>query len=138
VVDGGTRADESVDPSRIDRWRRWLDDETRAEIDKATRGWAALLGYGPDPSQPMRSLGARGTLALGTELAQERAQFPDLDYSPPARPLRDDPLMPRRVRRRQHGRRRRGGGRAAAEHLPPTLLKRLRAAKRRRDDPGAG
>jgi hypothetical protein len=138
VVEGGTRTDESVDPSRIDRWRRWLDEATRAQIDAATSEWARLLGYGADPSQPLRGLGTRATLALGTELAGLRGQFPDLDYSPPPRPLRDDPLVPRRVRRRQLRRRRGAPGRAAAEHLPPTILKRLRAAKRRRDDPDAG
>jgi hypothetical protein len=137
VVEGGTRADESVDPSRIERWRRWLDDATRAQIDAATHGWAEMLGYGVDPSKALRPLGARDVLALGGELAGLREQFPDLDYSPPARPLRDNLLIPRRVRRKMQRRRRRGPGRAAAEHLPPNVLKRLRAAKRRRDDPDA-
>ena len=138
VVEGGTRTDESVDPSRIDRWRRWLDEPTRAEIDAATRGWAELLGYGADPSEPLRPLGVREVIAVGTEVAGLREQFPDLDYSAPAKPLRDNLLIPRRVRRKMQRRRRRGPGRTAAEHLPPTVLKRLRAAKRRRDDPGGG
>lgn len=137
VVEGGTRSDESVDPSRIDRWRRWLDDETRAEIDAATRGWAELLGYGADPSQALEPLTPGHMVTLGGELAGVCAKFPDLDYSPPARPLRDNLLIPRRVRRKMQRRRRRGPGRAAAEHLPPTVLKRLRSAKRRRDDPDA-
>jgi hypothetical protein len=86
----------------------------------------------------LQALGADGALTLGSELARRRAEFPDLDYSAPPRPRRDDPLIPPRVRRRLQRKRRAGRARGAAEHLPPAVVKRLRAAKRRRDEPGSG
>ena len=138
VVEGGTRRDESVDAGRIDRWRRWLDDETRATIEAAAADWARFLGYGADPAQPLTPLGPSGVLALGSELLRRRSEFAGLDYSPPPRPRRDVLLIPRRVRRRMQRRRGAGRGRGAADRLPPTVLKRLRAAKRRRDEPGNG
>lgn len=143
VAEGGTRTADAVDAGRIERWRRWLDDETREEVLTQTGGWARFLGYGADPSEPLEAVSPTSRLASGGDLDRRRAAFPDLDFSPPARPPRDEMLLPKKLRRRGGARRRRPASRAEeqarlmAEKLPPSVQRSIRAARRQRREPDA-
>lgn len=140
VAEGGTRTTDAVDAGRIGRWRRWLDDEARDKVWAATGEWARLLGYGTDPSEPLEPLSATGLLVSGGDVDRRRRAFPGLDLSAPPRPRRDEPLLPKKLRRR--GRRRRAEGRAEeqarllAERLPPGVQRGIRAARRQRRERG--
>ena len=107
-----------------------------------TGGWARFLGYGADPSQPLEAVSAGGLLATGEQIDRRRAAFPDLDFSPPARPPRDELLLPKKLRRRGGAPRRRPASRAEeqarlmAEKLPPSVQRSIRAARRQRRAPG--
>lgn len=141
VAEGGTRTGDAVDAGRIGRWRRWLDDETRDKVWAQTGDWARLLGYGLDPSDPLVPLSETGVLASGGDIDRRRAAFADLDFSAPPRPRRDEPLLPKKMRRGL-GRRRRSQGRAeeqarlVAERLPPGVQRGIRAARRQRRERG--
>ena len=138
-VEGGTRPGEAVDAARIERWRKWFgEDERRAVLD-ATRGWAALLGYGDDPSaEPARLAGGgRRYVATAAELTARRPSYPDLDATPPRRPTVDEPILPRGRRSRRRALRRAQGasGQAARDvfrRLPPGLQRGVREARRHR------
>ncbi len=143
VAEGGTRPADAVDAGRIERWRRWLDDETSEAVLTETGGWARLLGYGADPSQPLEALSARGRLVTGDDICARRAAFPGLDYSAPERPARDELLLPNKLRRRGGGGVRRPASKAEeqarlmAEKLPPSVQRSIRAARRQRRERGA-
>jgi hypothetical protein len=130
VVEGGTRADDPVDTERIDKWRRWFDDDDRALVESRTGEWARFFGYGVEPGDALEPLCPAGLLATGGDLAARRARFPQLDYSAPPRPRREDPIRPRT---RKHRRRRAPRAAASlAERLPPKVQRGLRDARRGR------
>ena len=131
VVEGNTRADQPVDAGRIDKWQDWLGEADRQRVSDKTLPWARFLGYGDVPGAPLVPLTSDGRLlASGSDLGARRTLFPDLDFSPPPRPRREDPLRPRT---RKHRRRRAPRGAAAlAEHLPPKVQRGLREARRGR------
>ena len=142
VAEGGTRTGEAVDAGRIDRWRRWLDEDRRREVMRDAGDWARLLGYGADPSDDLDPIASGGALVVGGDIDRRRAAFPDLDFSPPPRPRRDEPLVPKKMRRAARRRRRRGQGRGEeqarlmAERLPPSVQRGIRAARRQRRERG--
>lgn len=131
VVEGGTRTDDPVDAGRIDKWRRWFDEEDRALVLARTGEWARFLGYGGEPGDPLEPLSPAGApLTSGEELTARRSKFPDLDFSPPPRPRREDPIRPRTSKHRR--RRAPRGAAALAERLPPKVQRGLRDARRGR------
>lgn len=52
VVEGGSRADQAVDPERVGDWLVNLDAETRSAISKASEQLMTQFGYQPDESLP--------------------------------------------------------------------------------------
>jgi hypothetical protein len=139
-VEGGTRPGEAVDPSRIDRWRKWFGDEERHAVTEATHDWAELLGYGADPSVPPQRLtdpaGKRRYVVTAAELAARRSAYPALDATRPTRPSADEPILPRGRRRRRRALRRaegaQGGARDVFRRLPPGVQRGVREARRNR------
>jgi hypothetical protein len=140
VAEGGTRTADAVDAGRIDRWRRWLNDETRDAVLARTGEWARFLGYGADPSDPLEPFGSTGRLASGGDIDRRRTEFAGLDFSAPPRPRREEPLLPKKLRRRgrRHQRQGRAGeqARQMAERLPPSVQRGIRAARRPRRERG--
>lgn len=143
AVEGGTRPGDAVDARRIERWRRWLDDETRATILAETSEWARFLGYDVDPSSALEPLSPDGgPIATGSDLILRKAAFSGLDFSAPEPPRRDEPLLPKRKRERALRRtnrpesRAQQQARAVAERLPPRVQRGIRDARRRREERG--
>lgn len=144
-VEGGTRPGDAVDAKRIERWRQWLDDETRATVLAETSEWARFLGYDAEPSGPLEPLSdGGGPLATGTDLTLRKRAFIGLDVSAPDRPRRDEPMLPK-SRRNRTGRdagrpesRAHQQARAVAERLPPRMQRGIREARRKRDERGDG
>jgi hypothetical protein len=142
VAEGGTRTADAVDAGRIDRWRRWLDEDRRREVMAQAGEWAQFLGYGADPSDALEPIAAEGPLVLGSDVDRRRAAYPALDYSAPPRPRRDDLLLSKKMRRAAKRRRKRTQGRAEeqarlmAERLPPSVQRGIRAARRQRRERG--
>jgi hypothetical protein len=143
VVDGGTRTGDAVDAGRIDRWRRWLDEAARQDVMVQAGEWARFLGYGADPSKALTPISGSSSLVLGGDVDRRRAEFPGLDWTPPPRPRRDDPLVPKKLRRAARRRRRgaaqgraEGQARLLVERLPPGVQRSLRAARRERRERG--
>ena len=131
IVDGQTRSTDAVDPARVDRWRRWFDDDERRWIETRTRPLAEAFGYSMSTAVPATALapatGRWHLLLTGAGLAELRAAHPSaLPVAPPRTPWADRPLV-RRGRRR----RRRGPSHGvsteftvrATEHLPPSMLR---------------
>jgi hypothetical protein len=144
VAEGGTRTGDPVDAARIDRWRRWLDEDRRREVMAQAGDWAQFLGYGADPSDALEQLAADGPLVLGADVERRRASYPGLDYAAPQRPRRDDLLLSKKARRAAK-RRRRGTTRRTeeqvrlmAERLPPSVQRGIRSARRQRRERGEG
>jgi hypothetical protein len=140
AVEGGTRPSDAVDARRIERWRRWLDDDTRATVLAETGEWARFLGYDAEPSGPLERLSDGDRLATGADLARRKSRFTGLDFSAPERPSRDGPLLPKRRRSRAVRRTDRPESlahqqaRAVAERLPPRVQRGIREARRKRDE----
>lgn len=143
AVEGGTRPSDAVDARRIERWRRWLDDDTRATVTAQTGEWAQFFGYDAEPSGTLEPLsdGDR-PLATGADLGRRKSAFPRLDFSAPDPPRRDEPLLPKRRRNRtarptnRPESRAHEQARAVAERLPPRVQRGIREARRKRDERG--
>jgi hypothetical protein len=139
-VEGGTKAGEAVDPGRVDRWRRFFDEDEQRRIVASTADWATLLGYADDPATPARPLAAAGTgrrmVFTGAELAARADRQTGLDRTPPKRPRADDPILPRGKTRRARALRQSQDtsdtARELFERLPPKLQRRVRATRRKR------
>ena len=102
VVEGRTRTNQPVDPSRTERWRQWLREEDRASVAAETGPLLDFLGYERHSTTPVRPNAEDGaTLLSGVELARRRAAARDVDFTPPEPPRADQPL---RRRRRPGGR----------------------------------
>lgn len=145
AVEGGTRPSDAVDAKRIERWRRWLDDETRAIVLAETGEWTRFLGYDVEPSGKLEPLsGVDRPLATGTDLTGRKSAFTGLDFTAPERPRRDEPLLPKskgsRAARRGNRPESRAHeqARAVAERLPPRVQRGIREARRKRDERGDG
>src|SRR4051812_48323759 len=142
VVDGGTRTADAIDAGRNDRWRRWLDEAARTDVMVQAGEWGRFLGYDADPSQALTPIWGSPPLVLGNDVDRRRAEFPGLDGTPPPRPRRDAPLVPKKLRRAARRRRRAAQGRAEGqarlmvERLPPGVQRSIRAARRERRERG--
>jgi hypothetical protein len=140
VAEGGTKPGEAVDPGRVDRWRRWFDEDAQQRVLAATSDWATLFGYGADPGSMPAVLAAEGSgrrlVFTGTEVAARADRQPGLDRTPPKRPKGDEPILPRGRRRRARALRQSKDtsdtAREMFDRLPPELQRRVRAARRKR------
>lgn len=126
VIDGGTRPADPLDESRASRWKSRFNEVEIRYIRNRTSGWAGFFGYDVDEPFPVEALvpdgAGRSWLITGGELAQRRDAFAGrLDFTPPARPPQDEPIL--------HGERQPMPPLAAPA---PTGLRRLRAGVRRR------
>jgi hypothetical protein len=102
TLDGHTRKDDPVDPSRVARRRPVLRASRRADAAERTAGMAELFGYdASDPTALAAIAGVRPVLVTGAELAERRAGLADrVDLSPPPRPRREGPYPHRSHKRR--------------------------------------
>lgn len=142
VAEGGTRTDQQLDDTRIERWKEWFEPADRQLVEERTGPWARLLGYGDEPLTPPERLagGERRLLFTGTELAARAATFDRLDRSAPERPAADEPILPTAERMRERALGRSGAASGGAvrdvfDRLPPKLqrrMRKLRKARRRR------
>jgi hypothetical protein len=132
IVDGQTRSTDAVDPGRIDRWRRWFDDDDRRSVETRTRALAEAFGYRMDTAAPATTLPSAADpwrmLLTSSGLAALRAAHPvAVPGRPPRTPWADRPLV-RRGRRRRTQPRPPSSVPAevvvrATEQLPPSLLR---------------
>ena len=140
TAEGGTKPGEAVDAGRVDRWRRWFDDDEQQAVLDVTRDWATLFGYAEDPAATPAPLAGDGSgrrfVFTGVELAERADQQPELDRTPPQCPKSDRPILPRGRRRRARALRQAQDtsdtARELFERLPPKLQRRMRAARRKR------
>ena len=140
TAEGGTKPGEAVDPGRVERWRRWFDEDAQQRVLAATADWSTLLGYTADPGQPPAALAAEGSgrrlVFTGAELAARADRQAGLDRTAPKRPRADEPILPRGRRRRARALRESQDASDTArelfERLPPKLQRRVRAARRTR------
>jgi hypothetical protein len=101
-VEGGSRADDPIDPARAARWQQQLDARTRSRIESKLGRLGEFLGYSfADPAAlaPLRPTG--GYVVGGRAIHRRIDRFPDLDLRtrgpvPPA----DGFLHPGRVQPR--------------------------------------
>lgn len=142
-VEGATRSDEPLDPSRIGAWTESMDDTRWARL---TRGRAAALAavWGYDPREPVPAP-PTAPLLDGTDLARLLREHPEL-FRRRRRPrpsLANRPLTPAELadlRRGSAGAGDGGGGladrlegrfgevgRAALHRLPPDARRQARA-----------
>lgn len=81
-MEGGTRADDPVDASRMARWRQAVTDEQMTVLDRDTRGLSGLFGYDPTSAQPTGPLNPApgsswsiGGTSLGARAAELRVDL---------------------------------------------------------------
>jgi len=81
-VEGASRSDDPIDPSRISSWTEKVSDEDTAVMRKRVGGLAAFYGYDLDDVDtftPMTAAGSpRKKTLTGDDLATRRAEFPEL------------------------------------------------------------
>jgi hypothetical protein len=143
-VEGKSRADRSIDSSRIARWAAAIDPEDRALIGEETGRLGNFYGYSMNHPEDLAPLNERGSLLFGGgDLAQRTEQFADLElHRRGTVPLFEQHYSPRKLwlienRSGQPVRRQRPAtliGRAVApvvRRLPRRTRKRLRATSDR-------
>ena len=81
-VEGASRSDDPIDPSRISAWTEKVSDDDIAVMRKRVGGLASFYGYDLDDVDtftPMTAPGSERKKTLtGTDLAKRRAEFPEL------------------------------------------------------------
>jgi Sulfotransferase family len=82
VVEGGNRADDPIDTSRITKWTNTLDGEARAKVTRRLGRLGDFLGYSMADPARLEPLGAT-ILAGGAEIDARIDRFPDLDLRTP-------------------------------------------------------
>jgi hypothetical protein len=81
-VEGATRSDEAIDPSRIAAWTEKASDEEVAVLRKRVDGMAGFFGYDLDDAEVVTPMTVEGSprqkTLTGTELGRRRDEFPEL------------------------------------------------------------
>lgn len=98
-IEGKTRRDDPIDPTRIDRWPGLLRPGQRQWLARRMSRHGEFFGYACDQTRPVASLAAEGRrLVLGGELADRIRAFPDLAlHVRPKPPIYDTPYDPHDV-----------------------------------------
>ncbi|NUT56357.1 MAG: sulfotransferase [Thermoleophilia bacterium] len=102
-VEGGSRADDPIDPDRVTRWRRTLDGRTISRIERRLGRLSEFLGYSFADPAALAQLRPGGGYVVGGRAVNRRIDaFGDLDLRtagpvPPA----DGFLHPGRVQPRE-------------------------------------
>ncbi|HEX8206300.1 MAG TPA: sulfotransferase [Solirubrobacteraceae bacterium] len=87
-VEGKSRRDEPIDPSRIGRWKELLPRPQQKWLAERISRNAEFFGYDMDEPLPVAPLAASGrSVVYGAELDERIEAFPDLD-------LRTQPQVP--------------------------------------------
>ena len=102
-VEGGSRADDPIDPDRVSRWQRTLDARTISRIDGRLGRLGEFLGYSFDDPAALAPLRPAGGHVVGGRAVHRRIDaFPDLDLrTAEAVPPADGFLHPGRVQPRE-------------------------------------
>lgn len=149
-VEGATRSDRPMDPSRVNAWIHAMDEQRWARLRRGrVAALARLLGYVPDQALPNRPLDGPGggtlldgdgvarAIAVATDVRWKRRPGPSLAN----RELKAEDLA--RLRKRARGGSRRSGaierlaerggaaGRRALHRLPPDARRRVRSLRER-------
>jgi Sulfotransferase family len=82
VVEGGNRADDPIDTSRITKWTQTLDDTQRAKVERRLGRLGEFLGYSMADAAALAPVGER-LIATGAELDARIDRFADLDLRTP-------------------------------------------------------
>src|SRR5215212_8621143 len=79
-IEGLTRADDPIDPSRITKWQDGISKADRRTIVRRTRRVGEFFGYSFDDPTALEPLNDHGSLLFGGPDATPRIErFPDLD-----------------------------------------------------------
>jgi hypothetical protein len=79
-AEGGSRIDEPIDTSRIDKWTRTLDDSQRRKVARRLRRLGRFFGYSMDDPLALEPLREDGSpLIRGADIDARIDKFPALD-----------------------------------------------------------
>jgi hypothetical protein len=79
-VEGMTRAEEPIDPSRTEKWVTELDPDSRRAVVKHLGRLGEFYGYSMDDPAALAPLNRGGSFLFGDDAARDRVrQFPDLE-----------------------------------------------------------
>jgi Sulfotransferase family len=79
-IEGSTRADQSIDTSRISQWATAMPETERSYLTGRVGRVGELLGYSMDDPDLLAPLSETGSLLFGgPEVARRTERFPDLD-----------------------------------------------------------
>jgi hypothetical protein len=139
VVEGRTRSRDAIDRSRVTAWAEHLRGDDLKTLERETGAMARFFGYSFDDITLLEPLVGGRPVVTGTELAERRAQFPEVRelHSAPVVPAKERPLDPDDVRveereRTGRTRRRRARKRSAPTAAAPRNGARLLALMGRR------
>jgi hypothetical protein len=106
VVEGRTRSRDAIDRSRVTAWTDYVRGDDLKTLERETRAMARFFGYSFDDITLLEPLIGGRRVVTGTELAERRAQFPEVRelHSAPVVPPKERPLDPGDVRVEQRGR----------------------------------
>ena len=100
-VEGRTRSDRPMDPTRVARWTDGADGRVHRLLRRDTAALSELLGYSLDQPTPVRPLGGAhdGRTATGCDLAGAMAQAGGVDWTRRPKPtLENRPMRAKDIR----------------------------------------
>lgn len=120
---GFTRTDRAIDTASLREWETQLKDTGRQILMERAGALASFLGYEPQSAVPARALAAGAVLIDGTSItAMKNGPLgAGIDWTPPDRLWKDEPLRPRRQRRHR---------RPGRNALPPEARKKVNEVRR--------
>jgi Sulfotransferase family len=79
-VEGGTRVDEPIDTSRIEKWTRTLDEPARRKVARRLGALGEFFGYSMADPKALKPLGTDGSPVIrGADIDARIDDFPKLD-----------------------------------------------------------